>query len=212
MAAPRLPGPQAQPNSRAPAAGWCAVVLVLGLLWGPVAPAFAEAPADARVDRAYREAPAQAATSRAKRPWRPRWWPKTLSAGAGVPAIVIRLSQQKLYVHDGAKGWTWFYISTGAGFPTPQGTYRIVNKVRHPAWSYRGQTVPGGTPANPLGVAWLGLGMPRWWKGAPIGMHGTNAPWLIGQPASKGCIRLRNADVLKLYRMVPVGCRVYIVR
>jgi lipoprotein-anchoring transpeptidase ErfK/SrfK len=129
-----------------------------------------------------------------------------------VPGVIIRLSQQRLYVHDGRKGWTWFSISTGARFPTPQGTYRIVTKVRNPTWSYRGQTVPGGTRANPLGVVWLGLGMPARWTGAPIGMHGTNAPWLIGQPASKGCIRLRNADALRLYRMVPLGCRVYIVK
>jgi lipoprotein-anchoring transpeptidase ErfK/SrfK len=185
-------------------AAFTGALLVLATLIGPAA--------EAASDRGgYRPAQPAATASRARRPWRPRWWPKALSAGAGVPGVIIRLGQQRLYVHDGRKGWTWFYISTGARFPTPQGTYRIVTKVRNPTWSYRGQTVPGGTRANPLGVVWLGLGMPRWWTGAPIGMHGTNAPWLIGQPASKGCIRLRNADALRLYRMVPLGCRVYIV-
>ena len=207
MAAPPSPGPRPQPTLsrrwRSLAAAWCCL-LVLGL--GPGAEA-----ASAAGDRGYREAPAAEAASRARRPWRPRWWPAWLSAGAGVPAVLIRLSPQKLYVHDGRRGWTWFWISTGAGYSTPRGTYRIVSKVPHPTWTYRGQTIPGGTRANPLGVYWLGLGMPRWWTGAPIGMHGTNAPWLIGQPASRGCIRMRNRDVLKLARMVPVGCRVYIV-
>ena len=83
--------------------------------------------------------------------------------------------------------------------------------MRYPAWNYKDQHVPGGVPGNPLGVCWLGLGMPRWWHGAPVGMHGTNAPWAIGRPVSKGCIRLHNLNALRLYRMVPVGTPVYIV-
>lgn len=199
-------GAERGPRGLHPLPAFALGLLLLAAGWAGPAPS-----AMAAAERGgYRPAQTEAA-SRARRPWRPRWWPRSLSAGAGVPGVIIRLSQQRLYVHDGYRGWTWFYISTGARFPTPQGTYRIVTKVRNPTWSYRGQTVPGGTRANPLGVVWLGLGMPAWWTGAPIGMHGTNAPWLIGQPASKGCIRLRNADALKLYRMVPLGCRVYIV-
>ena len=142
--------------------------------------------------------------------WRPRWWPRAMPAGTGRAGIVIRLRQQRLYLHDGRKLWTHFPISTGADYSTPQGWYRVVSKVRRPSWTYNGMHVPGGVAENPLGVCWLGLGMPRWWRGAPIGMHGTNAPWLIGRPVSRGCIRMRNRDALKLYRTVPVGCPVWI--
>jgi lipoprotein-anchoring transpeptidase ErfK/SrfK len=62
--------------------------------------------------------------------------------------------------------------------------------------------VPGGHPLNPLGVRALYLGSSLY------RIHGTDAPWTIGTAASKGCIRLYNADVLDLYRRVPIGTRV----
>ena len=62
--------------------------------------------------------------------------------------------------------------------------------------------LPGGHPMNPLGVRarYLGASMYR--------IHGTDAPWTIGQAVSKGCIRMYNEDVLDLYPRVPVGARV----
>jgi hypothetical protein len=39
-------------------------------------------------------------------------------------------------------------------------------------------------------------------------IHGTDAPWTIGQAVSKGCIRMFNKDVLDLYPRVPVGTKV----
>ncbi len=55
---------------------------------------------------------------------------------------------------------------------------------------------------NPLGVRamYLGASMYR--------IHGTDAPWTIGQAVSKGCIRMLNDDVLDLYPRVPVGTKV----
>jgi lipoprotein-anchoring transpeptidase ErfK/SrfK len=41
-------------------------------------------------------------------------------------------------------------------------------------------------------------------------LHGTNDPASIGHSASHGCVRLRNADIAKLYDMVAVGTPVYI--
>jgi lipoprotein-anchoring transpeptidase ErfK/SrfK len=35
-----------------------------------------------------------------------------------------------------------------------------------------------------------------------------HAPWTIGQPVSKGCIRMHNSDVADLYRRVDVGTKV----
>jgi lipoprotein-anchoring transpeptidase ErfK/SrfK len=62
--------------------------------------------------------------------------------------------------------------------------------------------VPGGHPLNPLGVRALYLGS------STYRIHGTDAPWTIGQAVSKGCIRMYNQDVLDLYPRVPVGTRV----
>ncbi len=44
-----------------------------------------------------------------------------------------------------------------------------------------------------------------------IYIHGTNREDLIGTPASAGCVCLRNADVIQLYELIPVGTRVEIV-
>jgi lipoprotein-anchoring transpeptidase ErfK/SrfK len=67
---------------------------------------------------------------------------------------------------------------------------------RLPSW------VPGGHPLNPLGVRALYLGS------STYRIHGTDAPWTIGQAVSKGCIRMYNEDVADLYPRVPVGARV----
>jgi lipoprotein-anchoring transpeptidase ErfK/SrfK len=64
--------------------------------------------------------------------------------------------------------------------------------------------VPGGHPLNPLGMRamYLGSSMYR--------IHGTDAPWTIGEAVSKGCIRMYNEDVLDLFGRVPVGTRVLV--
>lgn len=43
-----------------------------------------------------------------------------------------------------------------------------------------------------------------------IYIHGTNDEHSIGRPASHGCVRLRNADVIELYDLAPVGMEVWI--
>jgi lipoprotein-anchoring transpeptidase ErfK/SrfK len=77
--------------------------------------------------------------------------------------------------------------------PTPD---MIKENPRLPRW------VPGGHPMNPLGVRAMYLGS------SAYRIHGTDAPWTIGQPVSKGCIRMFNKDVIELYEKVPVGTKV----
>jgi len=43
-----------------------------------------------------------------------------------------------------------------------------------------------------------------------VAIHGTNAPWLIGQAVSHGCIRMNNAAITRLARVVPLGTPVRI--
>jgi lipoprotein-anchoring transpeptidase ErfK/SrfK len=93
-----------------------------------------------------------------------------------------------------------------------QGVTSVSDKRVHPGWTPTAEMrrenprlpvhLPGGHPMNPLGVRalYLGASMYR--------IHGTDAPWTIGEAVSKGCIRLYNADVLDLYPRVPIGTRV----
>jgi lipoprotein-anchoring transpeptidase ErfK/SrfK len=44
-----------------------------------------------------------------------------------------------------------------------------------------------------------------WPGGGYIGIHGTDQPSLIPGAISHGCIRMRNADILRLAALMPVG-------
>lgn len=44
-----------------------------------------------------------------------------------------------------------------------------------------------------------------------IYIHGTNEEGLIGTPASHGCVRMRNRDVVALFDLLPLGAEVEIV-
>ncbi|MCW0219085.1 MAG: L,D-transpeptidase [Prosthecobacter sp.] len=43
-----------------------------------------------------------------------------------------------------------------------------------------------------------------------IYIHGTNDERHIGRPASHGCVRLKNRDVVELYELTPIGTQVWI--
>ena len=79
--------------------------------------------------------------------------------------------------------------------PTPE---MLRENPKLPSW------VPGGHPMNPLGVRALYLGS------STYRIHGTDAPWTIGQNVSKGCIRMFNEDVIDLYPRVPTGTKVVV--
>jgi lipoprotein-anchoring transpeptidase ErfK/SrfK len=44
-----------------------------------------------------------------------------------------------------------------------------------------------------------------WPAGGFVGIHGTNRPELLPGRVSHGCIRMRNQDILRLARLLPVG-------
>ena len=44
-----------------------------------------------------------------------------------------------------------------------------------------------------------------------IYIHGTPEEWLIGKPASHGCIRMKNRNVVELFNLVREGTLVEIV-
>ena len=119
--------------------------------------------------------------------------------------IVISIPDHKLTLLEGDKVLRVYAVATGKlSTPSPEGEFRVVNRVAHPTWfSPHGVVKPG--PANPLGTRWMGL------SAAGYGIHGTNAPDSIGKYASHGCIRMRNRDVEELFKLVPVGTRVELI-
>lgn len=49
-----------------------------------------------------------------------------------------------------------------------------------------------------------------WPGGGVVGIHGTDQPKLIPGRVSHGCVRLTNAAILRLGRLMPIGTRVTI--
>lgn len=88
------------------------------------------------------------------------------------------------------------------GTPTPGGRYWIRDRF----------TVKTGGLYGPraLGTAAYAPTLTDWPLGGVIGFHGTNQPQLIPGRPSNGCIRMRNADIKRFYRLVKRGTPVHI--
>ena len=112
--------------------------------------------------------------------------------------------------------------SEPGSFKTPTGRFRIAEKIGDGAlpWSVFKSRVATGEIASPdseedgvlTRILWLeGLDPENAnTKSRFIYIHGTNQEDRIGTPASHGCIRFRNNDVVEFFSMVPVGTRVII--
>jgi lipoprotein-anchoring transpeptidase ErfK/SrfK len=50
-----------------------------------------------------------------------------------------------------------------------------------------------------------------WPGGGIVGIHGTSAPWLLGQAVSHGCVRVSNRDILRMRALVRLGTPIRIV-
>jgi L,D-transpeptidase catalytic domain/Putative peptidoglycan binding domain len=128
------------------------------------------------------------------------------------PVIVIQRGANVLTLFDGSTTIRTFGIATGqAQYPTPAGTWSIVDKQRDPwwrppdsAWAKDAKPIPPG-PGNPLGTRWMGL------SAAAVGIHGTPDAASIGYSASHGCIRMRVPDAEWLFEHVDIGTPVVIV-
>jgi lipoprotein-anchoring transpeptidase ErfK/SrfK len=125
------------------------------------------------------------------------------AAPAAKPAatrrIVVSLLDRKLALLENDRVLARFDVAVGApSTPSPIGTFTIVNRIPHPTYYRPGKVIPPGA-GNPLGTRWLGFNQ----KG--YGIHGTDAPRSIGYAQSHGCIRLRNADVERLFEQVQAG-------
>ena len=118
---------------------------------------------------------------------------------AGVRRLVVSIPDRKLAVIENNEVVEVFSVAVGApNSPSPSGTFTIVNRVANPTYYHPGKVIAPG-PENPIGTRWIGLNQ----KG--YGIHGTDQPSSIGYAKSHGCIRLRNADVERLFERVRAG-------
>ena len=113
--------------------------------------------------------------------------------------IIVSLADRRLVVVEHDQILAAFPVAVGAPTsPSPVGTFTVTNRVANPTYYRPGTVIPPG-PRNPIGTRWIGLSQ----KG--YGIHGTDVPSSIGYAQSHGCIRLRNADVERLFEQVRAG-------
>lgn len=133
------------------------------------------------------------------------WVPRTdLSSYRRVETLLVvdtRRFTVTLYAH----GRRVFGARAGVGlpaWPTPRGSFYIREKLtgfHNPAY---GPIAFGTNARSPVLTDWPGGGV--------VGIHGTNRPSALPGRVSHGCIRLRNADILRLARLLPLGTPVVI--
>ena len=128
--------------------------------------------------------------------------------------IVVSFADRKLYLVLPNQRAISYPIGAPTGEARWEGVTFISEKRVNPTWTptpdMRRENptlpayVPGGHPLNPLGPRAMYLGKTNY------RIHGTDAPWTVGQEVSHGCIRMYNADVIDLYDRVGVGTRVVV--
>jgi L,D-transpeptidase catalytic domain len=119
---------------------------------------------------------------------------------------LLRVNKHTLRVTLYERGRKRFSARIGvgkAGTPTPSGHFWIREKFRVGGHTLYGPRAIGTSAYAPYLTDWPGGGV--------VGLHGTNEPGLIPGRPSHGCIRLRNADILRLYKLAPKGTPIDIV-
>ena len=137
--------------------------------------------------------------------------PSVEKSGFG-PVIVINRGLNTLQLFNGESLVRSFHVATGRSqYPTPSGTFRIVDMQTNPwwrppdsEWAKGLKPIPPG-PGNPLGTRWMGLSAPG------VGIHGTPDAASIGYSASHGCIRMLIPEATWLFDHVQLGTPVLIV-
>ncbi len=112
---------------------------------------------------------------------------------------------QDLYVRS-------FPVGLGAEGGTPEGKWIVENRLKNPTYypsasAEDKRIIPPDDPKNPLGERWIGL---KGIEGDAVGregygIHGTIDPQSIGKAVSLGCVRMHNADVAFLYKLLMPG-------
>ena len=127
--------------------------------------------------------------------------------------FVLDLYLQDTYVRS-------FKVGLGKpGYETPVGLWRVQEngKLIQPTWTDpdTGRVYQASDPDYPLGSRWIALdgvsGAAKGRRGFAI--HGTKDPEQIGTVGSRGCIRMRDEDVMLVYNLfVPLYSHIEVMQ
>lgn len=116
--------------------------------------------------------------------------------------LVLNVAGNRLHVYENGVRTRSYTVSVGLpGWETPSGEYRISEVIWNPWWHppnsdwARGRTAESPGPNNPMGRV-------KMYFAPLLYIHGTPEAEALGDPASRGCVRMRNSDVIELTHLV----------
>lgn len=128
------------------------------------------------------------------------WIPREYLGGYTVLTtdLVVDLSRRLAVLYD--EGRPVWRARIGIGepqWPTPTGRFYIRNRLEKYSSPMYGPLAFGTSARSAI--------LTDWPAGGFVGIHGTDQPELVPGRISHGCIRLRNADILRLDRLMEPG-------
>ena len=128
------------------------------------------------------------------------WIPRSAVGGYAVLHTRLVVDRSRLVATLFRDGRPIFRARVGIGkpsSPTPAGNFYVRDRVSGFADPFYGPLAFGTSARSAVLTDWPGGGF--------VGIHGTNRPDLIPGRVSHGCIRMRNADIVRLGRLMPAG-------
>jgi hypothetical protein len=128
------------------------------------------------------------------------WVPRTALGGyqfVDTHLVVDRARFTATLLRDGRPVFTARVGIGRTAWPTPRGSFYIRDKVAGFNNPFYGPIAFGTSARSAVLTDWPGGGF--------VGIHGTNEPSLIPGRISHGCVRMRNEDITRLARLMPVG-------
>jgi hypothetical protein len=135
------------------------------------------------------------------------WVPRSALGSLKVVRTFLDVDKVRRRVRLFRAGKVVFRAPIGVGksaTPTPSGHFWIREKFRVDDVPLYGPYAMGTSAYAPTLTDWPGGGV--------VGLHGTDQPYLVPGRPSHGCIRLRNADITRLYQLTPRGTPVWVHR
>jgi hypothetical protein len=133
------------------------------------------------------------------------WVPRGSLTGYSTVHTRMTISYSRMRATLYKRGRPIFSTRVGMGqrrYPTPRGEFYIREKLQ-------GYYAPAYGP-RAFGLNARSAVLTDWPGGGFVGIHGTNEPHLIPGRISHGCVRVNNAAIMRLFRLMPLGTPVHI--
>jgi lipoprotein-anchoring transpeptidase ErfK/SrfK len=128
------------------------------------------------------------------------WVPRTSLGGYQTVDTHLVIDRRRLNAVLYRRGRVVFRAAVGIGerrWPTPAGRFYIRNKLTGYRSAFYGPIALGTSARSAV--------LTDWPAGGFVGIHGTSRPGLIPGRVSHGCIRMRNAEIVRLARLMSPG-------